>query len=136
MSHGPGRGLWDQPGRVFTSLETQFEQPSWHHTIRVVESLVIAASLIDTHPLRSEPLSAYAEDLLAEAQHLYDQELLAGSAVAGPLLRERMDFVNQRLQRSRDIIHDRPGSAASLLIPVLQQLDELAVARLSALGAS
>jgi hypothetical protein len=132
---GPHRDLWDQPENVFPAISGPSDRPSWHHTIRVVESLVLAASLISTHPLRSEPLADYAEDLLAEAEHLYDQELLAGSAGAGRPMRAKMEWMSQRLDRCREIMHERPASAAAVLTSVLQELDALAVARQDVVGA-
>jgi hypothetical protein len=136
IREGRHRELWDQPENVFPNVAAASDLPSWHHTIRVVESLVLAANLISTHPLRSEPLAEYAEDLLAEAEHLYDQELLAGSAGAGRPMRAKMEWVSQRLDRCRDILPDRPASAAAVLTSVLQELDALAVARQDVVGAS
>jgi hypothetical protein len=136
IGNGLYRNLWDQPENVFPAVTGRSDRPSWHHTVRVVESLVLAASLISTFPLRSEPLAAYAEDLLAEAEHLYDQELLAGSAGAGRPMRDRMEWVSQRLDRCREIMDDRPASATAVLTSVLQELDALAVARQDVVGAA
>jgi hypothetical protein len=124
---GPSRDLWDQPGQWSSSLPT-FDQPSWHHTFRVVESLVMMANLVDTTPLHSEPLTAYARHLLAQAEHLYAQELLAGSASV-PGLAERMKPLGQRLERARGLMGEVPARATAVLIGVLQELDALAAAR-------
>jgi hypothetical protein len=51
-------------------------------------------------------------------------------------MREKLEAVRQRLRRVRQIISDRPGSAASLLLGVLRELDDLAAARRDVLGAS
>lgn len=136
LKEGSGKDLWDQPGDVFGSLSTHFTEPSWHHTVRVVESLVFAANMADTHPLRSESLAGLTQDLLAEAEHLFDQELLAGSTEAGRAMRDKIESVRQRLRRVREIMSDRPGSASSLLLSVLRELDDLAAARHDVLGAS
>jgi hypothetical protein len=79
LDSGPGRDLWDQPGAVFPGIERANDLPTWHHTLRVVESLVLAAEMANTHPLRSRELSRLANDLLAEAEHLFDQEKLRGA---------------------------------------------------------
>jgi hypothetical protein len=100
----------------------------------VVESLVIAANIADSHPLRSEALATFALDLVAEADHLLDKELLAGAAGGARPLRERVEAVRHRVQRSRDILADRPGSAVALLLSVLRELDDLEAARPEALG--
>jgi len=136
MKEGAGRELWDQPAEAFTALTQRFTEPSWHHTVRVVESLVFAANMADSHPLRSEGLGTLTQDLLAEAEHPFDQELLAGSTEAGPAMRDKIETVRQRLRRVRQISADRPGSAASLLLSVLRELDDLAAARQDVLGES
>jgi hypothetical protein len=135
---GVGRGarLWDQPGGVFDTVSREFDEPSWHHTVRVVESLVIAANLTRTPPLASDRLTFFVRDLLAEAEHLFDQELLAGSQEGGRAIRERIQAVGQRLRRSREIMDERPASAAALLVSVLRDLDDLAAARPDKQGAS
>ncbi len=126
---GTARDLWDQPGLVFDTVTVRYQEPTWHHTVRVVESLVFAAELANTHPLRSEQLTTFAQDLLAEAEHLFDQEQLAGSTQAGPAMRDSLEAVRQRLHRARDIAADRPGSATAVLLTVLAELDQFAAAR-------
>jgi hypothetical protein len=49
-------------------------------------------------------------------------------------MRERMEKARQGLRRSREIISDRPGSAVSLLLSVLRDLDDLAAARQESRG--
>ncbi len=136
LEGGNGKELWDQPADVFPTVTRRFEQPTWHHTVRVVESLVFAAKLAESHPLRSEELATFTQDLLAEAEHLFDQELLAGSTEAGRAMREKLEAIRQRLRRSREIMVDRPGSAVSLLLSVLRELDDLAAARQDVLRVS
>jgi hypothetical protein len=129
LEDGNGAALWDQPAGVFSTIEERFEQPSWHHTVRVVESLVIAASMAETHPLLSPTLADFAQDLLAEAEHIFDQELLAGSIESGRSMRERIETSRHLLNRCRQIMADRPGSAVAVLLGVLRELDSLAAAR-------
>jgi hypothetical protein len=129
IKDGQAQDLWDQPADVFPTVTLRSEQPVWHMTLRVVESLVAAATIADSHPLRSDVLSTFSKELLAEAEHLFDQELLAGATEAGRSMREKLETVRHRLQRSRDITTDRPGSATSLLLSVLRDLDDLAAAR-------
>jgi hypothetical protein len=136
LSDGRGSRLWDQPHGVYDAVDADFDQPSWHHTVRVAESLVIAANMTLTPPLASERLVSFVDDLLAEAEHLFDQELLSGSAESGRPMRERVQAVGQRLRRCREIMGERPGSAVSLLVSVLRELDDLAAARQDVLGAS
>jgi hypothetical protein len=134
ISDGAGARLWDQPKGVYRPVSRVFEQPSWHHTVRVVESLVFAATMAGSDPLRSEPLALLAKDLVAEAEHLLDRELLEGSAQSGRALRDKIEEARQRVVRSREIMADRPGSAVSLLLSVLRELDDLEAARPAVLG--
>jgi hypothetical protein len=129
LTNGIGQGLWDQPQRVFKNLTRTYDLPTWHHTVRVVESLVFAANMADTHPLRSEELVALAGQLVAEADHLLDQQLLGGAGQSGPSLRLKIESVRNRVRRSRTIMDDRPGSAVALLLSVLRDLDDLDAAR-------
>nr|WP_256442835.1 SCO2524 family protein [Catellatospora sp. IY07-71] len=121
-------GLWDDPSRVYP-LEPGDPSPSWHHTVRVVESLVLAARLAYDQPLRSESLLDHAHSLLAEADHLYSQELLAGTSESGAPERKRLEAVRQRIRRAREIMPSRPGTAVSLLLLALADLDSLVASR-------
>jgi hypothetical protein len=123
------RGLWDQPANVFSSITERYDQPSWHHTVRVVESLLFSATMTTGSPLRDEGISAFAANLLAEADHLLDQEQLAGSTEAGPQLRGEIQSVRSSIDRAREIVFGRPGSATALLLEALRKLDQLAAAR-------
>src|SRR6266536_513583 len=129
MRDGPARDLWDQPAQVYDMLTVRYEKPTWHHTVRVVESLVFAAELAATHPLRNERLAIHAQDLLAEAEHLFDQEQLAGSTEAGLPMRRKLETVRLRIQRAREIAADRPGTAAAILTYVLTEIDQFAAVR-------
>lgn len=131
-----GRDLWDQPANEFPQIEKQDPRPSWYYTKRVVDCLVTAAQVIGNPPVSGSRLSEYASDLLAEAEHLFDQELLGGSSEAGPAIRAQTDTLRQKLVRARRIQRDRPGSAAVLVSEVLSALDGLAAAREDVSGAN
>jgi hypothetical protein len=129
LDEGKGRNLWDQPRNVFGQLTTAYEEPSWYYTERVVQGLVTTANMLSRPPLRSQRLADFAYDLLNEAEHLYDMELLGGSGEAGPRMRETLRVARVNLRRAREIVADRPGTAAMLASSVLVALDELAAAR-------
>jgi hypothetical protein len=131
-----GRDLWDQPANEFPQIAVQDSRPSWYYTKRVVDCLVTAAQVIGNPPVSGSRLAAYTSDLLAEAEHLFDQELLDGSSEAGPAIRAKMDTLRQKLARARRIQRDRPGSAGVLVSEVLSALDNLAAAREDVSGAS
>jgi hypothetical protein len=85
--------------------------------------------ILNRPPLRSERLAVLARDLLSEAEHLYDMELLSGAAEAGPKMQQTLQIIRVNLRRAREIASDRPGTAAALANEVLRSLDELAAAR-------
>lgn len=130
----PGRGLWDQPALVFSDIKMRHDLPSWSFTERVIECLVVAAQVARSQPLPSARLAEVAMDLLGEAEHLFDQELLSGSSDAGPSMRTVLQAIRARLWRAREIVDDRPGTAAVLATEALRELDQLAAARLDARG--
>ncbi|GAA3391241.1 SCO2524 family protein [Cryptosporangium minutisporangium] len=130
MTKAGGGSLWDDPSAIFPGLPPPVsEKPSWYYTQRVVKALVQLARLAASSPLRSERLTQYAMDLLLEAEHAFDQELLNGSMEAGPSMQYSMRQVRARLRRARKIVPERPGSASALALAVLRDLDLLVAAR-------
>lgn len=132
--NGPASKLWDQPSEVYPEVKPSGDQPSWYYTERVVECLVGAAAVVESPPLRSERLTEYAADLLAEAEHLFDQELLMVSAEAGPAMGTALQTARTTLRRASDILPLRPATAIVLATDVLRELDRLAAARLTPRG--
>jgi hypothetical protein len=121
--------LWDQPKQAFETVRTDYREPSWQMTVRVVESLVVAANLVSGEPLRSDELFVYARDMLSEAEHLLDQELMQGAEDAGPAMRRSLQSITAKLQRARQVLSDRPATAFALVSSVLLELDQLAAVR-------
>ncbi|MGH3718281.1 MAG: SCO2524 family protein [Pseudonocardiaceae bacterium] len=135
LKDGSGRDLWDQPGDAFDQLSTRHELPSWYYTERVVECLVVAANeVIDRPPVHGVELTRVATDLLNEAEHLFDRQLLIESGEAGPALRVVLQTARTNLRRARDILNESPGTAAVLANEVLRELERLAMARRDAAG--
>lgn len=129
FSHGVAKGLWDQPSNVFPGVTEVLGLPSWYFTERIIEFLVEAAKTSEQSPLRSPVLADMAGELLSEAEHLYDQELLIWAIDAGQPLQTNLRKIEVRLQRARSIIKQRPGSSAALTIEVLRDLELLSAAR-------
>lgn len=129
LDGGAGRSLWDQPAKVFRQIKQNQDGTSWYYTERVVQGLVTTANMLNRPPLRSDRLADYALDLLSEAEHLYDMELLSGAAEGGPKMQQTLHLIRVNLRRAREIVQDRPGSAAALSTEVLRSLDELDAAR-------
>ncbi|KJE22556.1 hypothetical protein FF36_03086 [Frankia torreyi] len=133
LTSGPAAGLWDDASAAFPQLKPEDQAPSWYLTERVMECLVVAATMINEAPLRNDRLMVMAQDLAIEADHLYSQELLRGATDAGPVGR-RLDHLGRRLERARAVADSRPGTAIAILFEVLGELDELVAARRSRQG--
>ncbi|WP_327142882.1 SCO2524 family protein [Nocardia sp. NBC_01327] len=123
-------GLWDDPARLFGGAENH--EPSWYLTERVVECLVAAARMFREPPLRFPSMVARAMELLIEAEHLLNGQLLELSDTDSSALRTALALAQRRLERARILIDERPGTALSLASQALLELDELAYARFDA----
>ncbi|OPG09486.1 SCO2524 family protein [Microbispora sp. GKU 823] len=129
---GPAAGLWDQPGNVFSDIQVRDEEPSWYFSERVVEFLVSAAASSGEPPLRSPQLVELALQMLGEAEHLLDQELVTRPLVGGQTIQPKLRSIQASLQRARAIVSDRPATAQALINDALLGLERLAAARDSA----
>lgn len=135
-SEGLARGLWDFPGNTFPGVDIEHELPSWYFTERVMEFLVLAARSVEGTPLQSPTLTTVANEMLSEAEFIFDQELLIWSADSGPSLHTKLRSIEAQLRRARALIGDRPASAHALVAEALRALDGLAAARENASEAS
>jgi hypothetical protein len=131
---GPSRSLWDQPGDVFPTISTRYDLPSWYYTVRVVLGVVGATRVLFSNPLRSPNLTEFALELLTEAEHLFDQELLSRPMGDNEKMRGTFTGIGASLGRAREIVQDRPATAIALASEVLRDIDALAVARASVEG--
>jgi hypothetical protein len=130
MTSSAARGLWDEPTQVFADTSfTAYGVPSWYHTERVIEVLVAAARVIQSHAAATSGLTGHAQQLLAEAEHLFDQERLRGTSDTWKQLRESFQVMGAKLRRARELLHDRPGTASVLAGDVLRELDMVDTAR-------
>lgn len=125
-----GRGLWDDPTRVFPGTSfADYAKPSWYHTERVIEVLVAAANVTELRSTATPELLESASQLLAEAEQLFDRERLRGTDDTGDQMRESFQVVAAKLRRARDILSDRPGTASVLAGDVLRELNMVDAAR-------
>jgi hypothetical protein len=129
LDSGIGKGLWDQPGNVYGDLQEWNDQPSWYFTERIVECLVFASKLVTGRPPQSRQLVDHARDLLNEANKLYDYEVLNSTIAGRGSLRYELAQLQTMLNRAREILYERPGTAEALTLEVLRALDKLEVAR-------
>ncbi|HET6483922.1 MAG TPA: SCO2524 family protein [Actinoplanes sp.] len=129
LREGDDHGLWDRPAGAYKYLPDDVRGVSWYYTKRVVDCLVSAASSINAPPLRSDLLTQIAADLLTEADHLYDRELLNGTTTRGETLRVELERIGTELRRARAVRLERPGAAVAVAEEVLRKLDRLSAAR-------
>ncbi|MER6149213.1 SCO2524 family protein [Streptomyces hirsutus] len=128
IESGEGAGLWDNAAAVFPDAALG-RRLSWSITERITECLVAARSLYEQQPIRSPELAELARELLSEAAHLFGKEQLEASATADGSRGRAMRNIENRLDRARDLVDERPATAFALALPVLQELDTLAQAR-------
>jgi hypothetical protein len=130
ISDANGRDLWDEPTQVFAGLPFgKYGGPSWYHTERVIEALVVAANVTESKTTADPDMVRFAWQLIAEAEQQFDQELLLGTADTGLRLRESFEVVGAKLRRARELVDRRPGTASMLASDVLRELDTVDAAR-------
>jgi hypothetical protein len=129
LKDGRAAGLWDDPREVFPGVDLRPELPTWYLTQRIIECLVIAAAAVGAQPIRSGRLQEIAGDLLSEADHLFNQEQLQTSDHRGSAMHSSLHRIETRLVRARTLLQDRPGTAQAIVIDVLRELDDFALAR-------
>jgi hypothetical protein len=133
LRDGPAAGLWDDPGRVFGRKEHHaVSEVSWYTTESVMESLVTAERTFREPPLRTPTMVNRAVEILNEAEHLLNGELLDTSEDDGAASRLALAGIEQRLERARSVVDRQPGTAFALASQALLELDELAFARADA----
>ncbi|WP_433056209.1 SCO2524 family protein [Dactylosporangium sp. CS-033363] len=132
LQRGAGRNLWDNPAGAFPDLRMPPEDsPSWLINERVVDALVVTANVLDRPPLTSPELAMHGAALLSEAEQLFDRELMRGS---GKSLELEIKTIRANLRRAREVINDRPGTAAWLALTVLGLLNDLSAGRQKSTG--
>ncbi|MER7335213.1 MULTISPECIES: SCO2524 family protein [unclassified Micromonospora] len=123
---GQHRGLWDHAGGAFPGLAPKPDAPSWYLTERVVEALVSAGQLLWERPFpRAGRLASYAQDLIDEAEYLFDRELMRGT-FAGEAMQRSMRSIRASLRRAQLLVDERPGTAAALANALLLLLNDVA----------
>jgi hypothetical protein len=134
LTVGMAAGLWDAPAKVFLPPEDRLSdgnnlKQSWYMTSRVIEGLVIAVKTFEKPPPRNPNTIAGALDLINEAEHLLNQEMLRAEADDKSAMHTALNQIEARLVRARWILNERPGTAHALILKALGELDELAFAQ-------
>ncbi len=127
---GPADGLWDDVDALLTPGATPPpERPSWFLTERVMECLVVAYGTFGLIVPAPQSMINRAQELLREADDLLNRERLEVSEEDQSAKRTELDRIEQSLDRARLLWRQRPGTAFSLSVRALEQLDELVNAR-------
>lgn len=130
LRSGSGKGLWDNPRAIFDSESPEPVRPSWYMTERVIECLVAADRTFREAPLTSPAMVNRAVELLNEAEHLLNQELLNVAIDDVSEKRVTLDRVENNLEQARQLVARRQaGTAFVLASDALRDLNQLAFAR-------
>ncbi|MER7586446.1 SCO2524 family protein [Micromonospora sp. NPDC127501] len=123
---GRHQGLWDHAGGAFPGLAPKPDAPSWYLTERVVQALVTSGQLLWERPFpRAGRLADYAQDLIDEAEYLFDRELMRGT-FDGEAMQRSMRSIRASLGRAQLLVDERPGTAAALANTLLLLLNDVA----------
>ncbi len=125
LRRSSAESLWDRPAGAFAQLTESDEPTSWYFTERVVQALVVAARTLDPTPLRSDRVTEVAGELVNEADHLFDHLQLG--ELSGTVLADDVAWISAVLARAREVLPNRPGTAAALATSALIKLNELTV---------
>ncbi|MEU7628509.1 SCO2524 family protein [Nocardia sp. NPDC049220] len=133
ISTGAASGLWDDPAGAFGNGTPRETEPSWYMTERVIECLVTADRTFREPPLTSPAMVVRAVELLNEAEHLLNQEMLGVSIDDFSEHRITLDRVEEHLEQARQLVVRRQaGTAFVLAADALRELHRLAYARMDA----
>ncbi|MFF7163098.1 SCO2524 family protein [Streptomyces sp. NPDC008086] len=129
ISDGEGVGVWDNVFAVYPDSPAHHGPVSWAITERVVEAMVQVHEMYKQPPIRSLELTELTRALLSESTHLLGNEQLESAPNDDGRHGMQLRNIEVKLRRARDLADERPGTAYSLTLDVLGQLDSLARAR-------
>ncbi|WP_157756792.1 hypothetical protein [Plantactinospora sp. KBS50] len=69
-------------------------------------------------------MASHAQELIDEAEYLFDQELMRGT-FAGEAMRRSMRSIRASLSRAQQLVKERPGTAAAVANTMLLQLNDI-----------
>jgi hypothetical protein len=102
---------------------------SWSITERATEVMVAVHQMYKQPPIRSAELTELARTLLSESAHLLGNEQLEPAPASEGNRGMELRSIEVKLRRARRLVDEQPGTAYSLTLDVLGQLDALARAR-------
>ncbi|MFF3910161.1 SCO2524 family protein [Streptomyces sp. NPDC001848] len=129
IGDGEGTGLWDNVHAAYPHTPAYEGQVSWSVTERVTEVMVQVHQMYKQPPIRSTELTVLARSLLSEATHLLGNEQMEPAPASEGNRGMELRGIEVKLRRARRLVDEQPGTACSLTLDVLGQLDALARAR-------
>ncbi|MEV6170362.1 SCO2524 family protein [Streptomyces sp. NPDC051954] len=126
---GEGVGLWDNVFAVYPESQPHEGPVSWAITERVVEVMVQVHDMYRQPPIRSLELTDLTRALLSESAHLLGNEQMEPAPKDDGKHGMQLRNIEVKLRRARTLVDEQPGTAYSLTLDVLGQLDSLARAR-------
>lgn len=129
MGDGEGAGLWDNVHAIYPETALTEGPVSWSITERVTEVMVQVHNMYAQPPIRSLELTELARALLSESTHLLGNEQMAPAPNSDGKRGMQLRGIEVKLRRARALVDEQPGTAYSLTLDVLGQLDALARAR-------
>ncbi|MFI9407184.1 SCO2524 family protein [Nocardia sp. NPDC052316] len=123
-------GLWDDPAGVFGDNGAPVAtEPSWSITERLVECLITAERSYRQRPPQWPELQRMARNLLAIADHRYDQTKLGVALDDRSAKRLMLDRVEARIDAARQEAQHNPATTLVHAIEALRDLEQLSIAR-------
>jgi hypothetical protein len=129
IGDGEGTGLWDNVHAAYPDTPPYEGQVSWSVTERVTEVMVQVHQMYKQPPIRSSELTVLARALLSESTHLLGNEQMEPAPASEGNRGMELRSIEVKLRRARKLVDEQPGTACSLTLDVLGQLDALARAR-------
>ncbi|WP_043676574.1 SCO2524 family protein [Streptomyces xylophagus] len=129
MGDGEGTGLWDNVHAAYPETALTEGPVSWSITERVTEVMVQVHNMYAQPPIRSLELAELARALLSESTHLLGNEQMAPAPNSDGKRGMQLRGIEVKLRRARALVDEQPGTAYSLALDVLGQLDALVRAR-------
>jgi hypothetical protein len=124
-----GRGMWDNPRRVFYTMEKSDGAVSWQMTTSIVDALVTAADALGSRTARSQDLVQTAKAMVSEAEFMLNQQLLSTPALANAPYQTNLQRIREDMQRASSVALDQPSLALALAVNAVNQLDGIALGR-------
>lgn len=129
VGDGEGSGLWDNVHAIYPETALTEGPVSWSITERVTEVMVQVHNMYAQPSIRSLELTELARALLSESTHLLGNEQMAPAPNSDGKRGMQLRGIEVKLRRARALVDEQPGTACSLTLDVLGQLDALARAR-------